>query len=612
MRPQRSAASLFLLGWLLLGFSVLGTGTSLDLTNPEPVPWLAELRRTQARPTGADAILRHLTPGPDGWISEKFDEEIEARLKELSAALAARPLDPASLADFVHPQFRGTPLAPQRRVLLREEPPVVEQLEPATEHTVTAATFPEELARFAAPDHPLERAKLKVIGISLDPEDSRQVRTRIWYDVVNRGTHGEVEQRNGHWRLLWRREADRPWQLLRLTAEPAHRVRSRQVHFTDVTPSALPSGPAFQQLQRGLDYWTKTLDAASLIDIFGHNGVAVADVNRDGWEDFYVAQPSGLPNRLFLNQGDGTFRERAAAAGVDVLDRITSPLFLDYDNDGDPDLLLLGLLGPLLFENDGTGSFEPLDPEQIGLIQPGQTFHDLVGACAADYDRDGWLDFYVTSYVFQGDTEGILRPTPYHDAQNGPPNLLYRNNGDGTFSEVTAQTGLDHNNNRFSFACAWGDYNDDGWPDLYVANDFGRNNLYRADGHGTFTDVAAEAGVEDIGAGMSAAWMDYDNDGRLDLYVGNMWSSAGLRVTTQPQFMPGASADLRSLYQRHAKGNSLFRNRGDGTFEDVSLPAGVALGRWAWASHFLDFDRDGYEDLYIVNGFITNESAHDL
>ena len=125
--------------------------------------------------------------------------------------------------------------------------------------------------------------------------------------------------------------------------------------------------------------------------------------------------------------------------------------------------------------------------------------------------------------------------------------MLFRNDGHGRFVDVTAEAGLDENNDRFSFAAAWADYDEDGWPDLLVANDFGRKNLYRNLGArgrpgARSSDVAAEAGVEDVGAGMSAAWLDYDNDGRLDIYTGNMWTAAGQRVTAQAGFLPEAAA----------------------------------------------------------------------
>jgi hypothetical protein len=171
---------------------------------------------------------------------------------------------------------------------------------------------------------------------------------------------------------------------------------------------------------------------------------------------------------------------------------------------------------------------------------------------------------------------------------------------------------MNHNNNRFSFAAAWGDFNNDAFPDLFVANDFGRKNLYRNNRDGTFTDIAAAAGAEDPGAGMSAAWADYDNDGDLDLLAGNMWSSAGQRVTFHHAFTSVAPAPLREIYQRHARGNTLLRNDANGRFTDVTLASGVAMGRWAWSSGFADFDGDGNEDILVQNGYITGPDPHDL
>src|SRR5207245_733045 len=159
---------------------------------------------------------------------------------------------------------------------------------------------------------------------------------------------------------------------------------------------------------------------------------------------------------------------------------------------------------------------------------------------AADYDGDGLIDVYLCCYVYFQGEEQYRYPSPYHDARNGPPNFLFHNEGNLSFRDVTADSGMSQNNDRYSFAAAWCDYDGDGRPDLYVANDFGRNNLYRNIGGGKFRDVAHDAGVEDIGPGMSASWFDYDNDGRPDLYVSNMWSPAGLRLTAQKEFQPGA------------------------------------------------------------------------
>ena len=181
-----------------------------------------------------------------------------------------------------------------------------------------------------------------------------------------------------------------------------------------------------------------------------------------------------------------------------------------------------------------------------------------LGVSAADHDLDGDLDLYVFSYIFWAGAGSKLTssyPYPYHDANNGAPNFLYRNDGGFRFSDVTAESGLGVNNRRFSLAASWSDYDDDGDPDLYVANDFGKNNLYRNDG-GKFLDVAEALGVEDTGNGMSVTWEDVDNDGHIDLYVGNMWSSAGNRLAIQPDF---ADEKLRPLYLRMARGNSIAR-----------------------------------------------------
>ncbi|MGA2353649.1 MAG: tetratricopeptide repeat protein, partial [Terriglobales bacterium] len=180
---------------------------------------------------------------------------------------------------------------------------------------------------------------------------------------------------------------------------------------------------------------------------------------------------------------------------------------------------------------------------------------------------------------------------------------------DGTFRDVTAETGLSQNNTRYSFCCAWNDFNRDGWPDLYVVNDFGRKNLYRNNGDGTFTDIAAPAGVEDIGAGMSVCWLDYDDDGADDLYVANMWTAAGERISAQDIFKKDAPQETRTLYHKHAMGNSLFRDQaGNGGFADATRAAGVGIGRWAWSSDAWDFDHDGFPDLYVTNGMVSGPS----
>jgi len=238
----------------------------------------------------------------------------------------------------------------------------------------------------------------------------------------------------------------------------------------------------------------------------------------------------------------------------------------------------------------------------------------LSSLSAADYDNDGKLDIYACGYQSDGEDarQGALAtPLPFHDANNGGQNLLLKNQGNWIFKDMTEAVGLNQNNKRFSFAATWEDYDNDGDLDLYVANDYGRNNLYNNQG-GVFIDVAAQAGVEDKAAGMSVGWSDVDHDGFMDLYISNMYSNAGNRITYQSQFITKAKGDDKAEFQRFARGNTLFRNLGDGSFSDISEPAGVTMGRWAWGSVFADFNNDSLDDIIVANGFITSTDSGDL
>ena len=232
---------------------------------------------------------------------------------------------------------------------------------------------------------------------------------------------------------------------------------------------------------------------------------------------------------------------------------------------------------------------------------------------AADFDEDGDLDVFACCYSNRISTQIMGRPIPYHDANNGGRNVLFRNDQDWRFQDVTRAVGLDQNNRRFSFAAAWEDYDNDGDLDLYVANDYGRNNLFRND-EAHFVDVAAQLGVEDMSAGMSVSWGDVNLDGWMDLYVSNMWSSAGNRIAFQRQFKSlGRSRNATTLPATRARQLAVCKSwTAANRFEDVSLAAGVTMGRWAWASRLVDVNNDGLEDLFVVNGFITQEDTSDL
>ncbi len=460
------------------------------------------------------------------------------------------------------------------------------------------------------------RADFQVTAIESEinsPSTSVPLRTSIRYELVGTGHGFWREQRVGNWQIVWERLPSGEYHALRWAASEETQSRSSELCFVDISAAALGHNDSFAaQLMHGSDYWRTILDGASGIDIYGHNGVSVGDFDGDGFDDIYVCQPGGLPNRLYKNCGDGTFDDVTEQSGVGVIENTACALFVDVDNDGRQDLIVVRANGPLLFLNQGDRTFKQKAGAFHFSTPPQGTF---TGAAVADYDRDGWLDIYFCLYVYYQGTNQYKYPSPYYAAENGPPNYMMRNGRDGTFSDVTAETGLNKNNTRYSFCCGWNDFNHDGWPDLYVVNDFGRKNLYRNNGNGTFTDIAADSEVEDVGAGMSVCWFDYDNDGREDLYVADMWTAAGERVSKQTQFKPSSDDRVKALLQKHAMGNSLFHNgalEGRSRFTDHTIESGVGIGRWAWSSDAWDFNHDGFQDLYIVNGMVSGSSPQDL
>jgi hypothetical protein len=345
------------------------------------------------------------------------------------------------------------------------------------------------------------------------------------------------------------------------------------------------------------------------------SGIAVGDANRDGCEDLVLA---GSPDLVFYrSRCDGTYEDAtrevglprpypAAAGGV---------VFLDYDNDGWRDLFVAAVSGgDRLFHNDGTGRFVDVSRD-VGV--PAGIWGGM--PVIADYDRDGYLDIYVSR---MGNHEK-KSPRPANNARNGERGTLLRNRGDGTFDDVSKRAGVD--SPGWDMAAAWGDYDGDGWPDLYVANEFGNNRLYHNNGDGTFTDRTTEAGVTDGGSAMGASWGDIDGDGDLDLFVSGMHSNSGWALF-HPDFpMPipwyfkfiglftdAVQIEADAITHRLLRGSSLFRNDGDGSFTDISDSAGVRDGQWGWAGDFLDYDNDGRLDLYAVNGFISGPLKDDL
>jgi Flp pilus assembly protein TadD/peroxiredoxin len=577
--------------------------------------------RTSYRPELAvsetlESFLKQLEPGTDAFPLEHQAQELDAQLRGLSAALrGGGARTEAAAKSLLDPGFHGARLRPIGDAPTGQAALEVNRAKDLPrEVTLDARAFGAELGRLVDDVREIAVAEFLITSIEADgaANPPSVLHTIVRYDIVGAGTKWHRVEHVGEWDMGWRRNAS-GWQVVRWTARSHLVSRAKNSIFTEVTQAALGGNDSFRrQLNIDLDSWMATFDSVLTRDSNGHQGVSVGDVDGDGLDDLYVAQPAGLPNRLFRNRGDSTFDDITDQAGVGVLDDTAQSLFADVDNDGDQDLIVATSTGPLLFINDGKGHFA-FRPDAFQFERP--LAGVLTSIAMADYDRDGFLDLYlcVYSYFFGAGEDKAGTPAPYFDARNGPPGVLFRNDGGRRFVDATREVGLDVGNNRYHFAAAWADYDSDGWPDLLVANDFGTKNLYhnlgRQDGKSRFEDVAAAAGVLDYGAGMSAAFLDYDNDGLLDIYTGNMWSAPGQRVTSAPAFMPDATPEVRALYRQHVRGNSLLRNLGNGRFEDKTIEARAAMGRWAWSSDALDFDSDGLDDLYIVNGMLTRQAA---
>ncbi len=348
-------------------------------------------------------------------------------------------------------------------------------------------------------------------------------------------------------------------------------------------------------------------------------GAAVADVDGDGCEDLFL--PGDPEAVLYKNDCNGTFTDVTAQWGIPrpFPAVATAAVFFDYDNDGRPDLFVTAIKGGnRLFHNvrgeDGAPRFVDVTA-QAGI--PEGEWSSM--ATVADYDRDGFLDVYV---VRMGNHESTS-PEPNYQATNGLPKQLLHNNHDGTFTDVTQQAGV--GDRGWGLAGAWGDYDNDGWPDLFVGNEFGFSVLYRNRGDGTFEDVSVKSGARIRAAAMGVAWGDYDGDGNLDLYVSAMYANSrwALFHPDFPAPMPWYARLLgyftsevkrRSdqIVEDLTRGSTLLHNNGNGTFTNVSTAAGVNDGQWGWGAEFLDYDNDGKLDIFAENGFVTGELPDDI
>ena len=365
-------------------------------------------------------------------------------------------------------------------------------------------------------------------------------------------------------------------------------------HFTDVAQRTGLTSPVIFGGENTKKYIIETTGT----------GVAIFDYDNDGWPDIFIVNGTTLDllpgankqtSHLYHNNHDGTFTDLTQKAGLLHTGWGQGVCVGDYDNDGFEDLYVTYYGKNVLYHNNGDGTFTDVS-EKSNVAGSGKAWG--TGCAFVDYDRDGKLDLMVATYVdfdvttapAPGDRPScVWKGVPVMCGPRGLPwsqNILYHNLGNGTFEDATAKAHVDQTNGHYAFSVSTFDYDDDGWPDIYVACDSTASILYHNNHDGTFTDVAVVAGAafNDDGreqAGMGSTVGDYNGDGKLDLFKTNF------------------SDDTSTLY----------RNNGDGTFADVTFPAGLGLNTQylGWGVMFVDVDNHGWPDLLLVNGHVYPE-----
>ena len=364
---------------------------------------------------------------------------------------------------------------------------------------------------------------------------------------------------------------------------------------------ALGLAPQYTARDPAEGCWTTTRDCEPERHT---GGLAVGDVDRDGDLDLFVTRLDG-PDRLLLNRGDGRFEDASVAWGIEGATASNGAAFVDVDRDGDLDLYVLTVAPP--------GAAPPNDRYLFYLQQDGRFVEDgaargldfadgagRAGASVAvgDYDRDGWPDLHLSEWR---STDHAGQPT--HER-------LLRNRGaaaPGHFEDVTERAGVFLGGPQCaedgtaciarSFASAFRDLDDDGWPDLAVVADFGRSRLFWNQGDGTFADAGEDAGIGTDENGMGSSFADLDGDGRLDWFVTS--------IADDPVACAGEACGWG------ASGNRLYRNLGGRRFEDATDRFGLRAGGWGWGAALVDLDHDGDLDAVMTNGYDAHETEED-
>ncbi|MGK0189727.1 MAG: hypothetical protein ACI9R3_005544, partial [Verrucomicrobiales bacterium] len=449
------------------------------------------------------------------------------------------------------------------------------------------------------------------------------------FEGVRRGGGGVIVGVQAKQRLKWVEQEPDQWRLVDWTCRGADLDRSEAPLFEEVLEKALPDWIARDQARRSVQEETtekaltemklllakrEYVDLADMESAFQYPSVSVVDYDVDGHDDLFITARWASP-QLLRNRGDGTFEDVTFRSGLIPENCVNCALFADFDNDGDPDALLGRSLEPTLYYRNDGGKFHDVTAELSDL---GRQFF-VVSAAAADVNRDGLLDVYLSTYSPGDDVLPVwkkryLTPEqaqkldaistgahPYFD-DRGVPNVLLMNRGGGRLERVGSEVGVELW--RKSYQPVWADVDGDGDDDLYVCNDFAPDSFLRNDtpqgaADPVFVDAFAEVFPDgQMAFGMGASFGDYDTDGDLDLFVSNMYSKAGNRIIA-------AVGNVDPRIKVAARGNFLYQNLG-GTFRQVAradMPE-TKVG-WAFGGQFADFNNDGRLDLYVPSGYYS-------
>jgi len=473
-----------------------------------------------------------------------------------------------------------------------------------------------QISRYLNSVSAIQEAKCKLDSVEeISGEYSATIRSILWV----RGTRkGEAFESHALFRY-WLVASGGAWAIQKQMLIHGETVMGDRRGFTDITAKAgIDFVSHLNPVWDTPEWYPKKFQIVK----YALGGVSAVDYDNDGWYDIFFAD--GTRPRLYHNNGDGTFTDVTEKAGLpNEMIGMSVGIFADFNNDGYKDLFLGCGTGPnRMFRNNGNGTFTEVT-EGAGL---GGYF--VTVAAAADYDNDGKLDLYFGRYL---DPRKDL-PTTLFYTRNSQGNTLLHNDGNFRFSDVTAKAGV--REGGLTLGVGWGDYDADGYQDLYVANDFGRSVLFHNNGDGTFTDVSKQTGALDYGYGMSVSWADIDNDGNLDVFVSRVHSGQrwyGQAATLYQYLITSArqgtivedfplyrelysliGTDWKSYGDKVVKGNSLLLNQGHGHFKDVSEATRINPFGWFWSSAIFDYDNDGHQDIYAVDGWISGKKKDDL